>query len=141
MYFGKYRGFINKDIWSEATTDGFCKTYRCSVKKLFVSIVVLNEIRTPFRLFLSQISVIFKHHSVALLTLPHPPLPIKRKQQKQKTLLDFLGLLGYCFFFISLSQSKFHILSFLQYHMYFSCFTKEKKIKEKKNNGTKKQWL
>ena len=65
------------------------------------------------------VTAIFEHRSVALLMLSHPPLPIKRIKQKKK-LLDFIELVGYCFCFISLLQSKFQILSFLQYHIYFS---------------------
>ena len=137
MHFNKSRGFIKKHIWLKTTTTGFCKTSRSSVKKLFFSIVVLNEIWTPSLLFLHRFRsghfrIPLSNSKAVSSTRPH-----KKKKRTTKKLLDSLGLLGFCFFYISLLQLKFHILSFLQYHIYFSWVIKEKNRK-KKNNRTKK---
>lgn len=145
MYFNKSRGFINKHIWLETTKTGFCKTSCCSVKKLFFIIVVLNEIWTPSLLFLHRFRsghfrIPLSNSNAVSSTRPH-----KKKKRTTKKLLDSLGLLGYCFFYISLLQLKFHILSFLQYHIYFSWVIKEKterrKITEQKNTSDFKTTL
>ena len=137
------KGFTNKNKWSDATTNGFRKTHRCSVKKSFFSIVVLNEIWTPSLLFYHRFRNSHFRTPLSGSSNAVSSTPTHKKNKTKKKLLDFIELVGYCFCFISLLQSKFQILSFLQYHIYFSWITKEKKKKEKKNNETKQkhQWI
>ena len=127
------KGFTNKNIWSEATTNGFRKTHRCSVKKSFFSIVVLNEIWTPSLLFYhrfrnSHFRTPLSGSSNAVSSTPTH----KKNKTKKKTfgLYRTCGLLFLFYFTFTIKISNFKFLAVS--HIFFLNYKRKKKEREEK---------
>ena len=61
-------------------------------------------------------TAILEHHSVALLTLSHPPVPIKWKKQQQKNF--WILFLFHFTFTIEISHFKFLVVSYVFFLSY-----------------------